>query len=127
MRLKAENLLAVSDDTRKKTALEAILKQVARLDTLLRNLLQMAQAGAGEPKARDVELVPFQQSTIEPHQELAAANGLSLEAGTPAPNKCRYATRAEETGGYANGDRARITGISAKSDASWILGKPPLR
>jgi len=85
MRLKAENALAASDDARKKTALEAILKQVARLDTLLRNLLQMTQAG--EPKSRDVELASFLQSTIEPHQELAAANGLSLEAGIPEPNK----------------------------------------
>ncbi|HYS85820.1 MAG TPA: HAMP domain-containing sensor histidine kinase, partial [Bradyrhizobium sp.] len=85
MRLKAENALAASDDARKKTALEAILKQVARLDTLLRNLLQMTQAG--EPKSRDVELASFLQTTIEPHQELAAANGLSLEAGTPEPNK----------------------------------------
>jgi len=85
MRLKAENALAAGDDARKKTALEAILKQVARLDTLLRNLLQMTQAG--EPKSRDVELASFLQSTIEPHQELAAANGLSLEAGIPEPNK----------------------------------------
>jgi len=77
MRLKAENALAGSDDDRKKTALEAMLKQVARLDTLLSNLLQMTQTG--EPKSRDVELASFLQSTIEPHQELAAANGLSLE------------------------------------------------
>jgi signal transduction histidine kinase len=84
MRLKAENALAASDEARKKTALEAILKQVARLDTLLRDLLQMTQAG--EPKSRDVELTSFLQSTIEPHQELAAANGLSLEAGTPELN-----------------------------------------
>ncbi|MHC2434499.1 sensor histidine kinase [Bradyrhizobium sp. USDA 4451] len=84
MRLKAENALAAGDDARKKTALEAILKQVARLDTLLRNLLQMTQAG--EPKPMDVELASFLHSTIEPHQELAAANGLSLETGTTAPN-----------------------------------------
>lgn len=84
MRLKAENALAASDDTRKKTALEAILKQVARLDTLLSNLLQMTQAG--EPKPTDVELASFLQSTIEPHQELAEASGLSLEMGTAGPN-----------------------------------------
>ncbi|MHC2338512.1 sensor histidine kinase [Bradyrhizobium sp. USDA 4454] len=84
MRLKAENALAASDDARKKTALEAILKQVARLDTLLRNLLQMTQTG--EPKSMDVELASFLQGTIEPHQELAAANGLSLETGPAGPN-----------------------------------------
>ena len=84
MRLKAESALAAGDDGRRKTALEAILKQVARLDTLLRNLLQMTQAG--EPKSRSVELASFLQSSIEPHQELAAANGLSLAALTPEPN-----------------------------------------
>lgn len=84
MRLKAENALAADDDARKKTALEAILKQVARLDALLRNLLQMTQAG--EPKSRDVELASFLQTTIEPHQELAAVNGLSLETGTAEPS-----------------------------------------
>jgi signal transduction histidine kinase len=85
MRLKAENALAADDDSRKKAALEVILKQVARLDTLLRDLLQMTHAG--EPQASDVELGSFLQNTIESHQELAAANGLLLEAGTPEPNK----------------------------------------
>jgi len=85
MRLKAENALAAGDDSRKKTALETILQQIARLDTLLRNLLQMTQAG--EPKARDVELASFLQTTIESHQELAVANGLSLEAGTAEADK----------------------------------------
>jgi signal transduction histidine kinase len=84
MRLKAENALATSDDARKTSALEAILVQVARLDMLLSNLLQMTQAG--EPKSMDVEPTSFLQSTIEPHQELAAANGLSLEAGIAGPN-----------------------------------------
>jgi signal transduction histidine kinase len=83
MRLKAENALAADDDARKKTALETILKQVGRLDALLRNLLQMTQTG--EPKPRDVELESFLHTTIEPHQELAAANGLSIEAGTRKP------------------------------------------
>jgi signal transduction histidine kinase len=84
MRLKAENALAAEDDSRKETALQAILKQVARLDALLRNLLQMTQTG--EPKATNVEPGSFLQMTIEPHQELAAAHGLSLEVGTLEPH-----------------------------------------
>jgi signal transduction histidine kinase len=80
MRLKAENALAAGDDVRKKIALEAILQQIARLDMLLLNLLQMTQAG--ELRTMDVELGSFLQMTIEPHQELAAAHGLSLEVGT---------------------------------------------
>ena len=83
MRLKAENALASSDNDRKRTALEAILAQVARLDTLLRNLLQMTQTGA--PKAKDIELASFLQDTVEPHRELASANDLALETKTPPP------------------------------------------
>jgi signal transduction histidine kinase len=80
MRLKAENALAVNDDSRKAKALEAILQQVGRLDRLLRDLLEMTQAG--EPKLAEVELSTFLKSTTESHRELAAANGLSLNAGT---------------------------------------------
>ncbi len=80
MRLKAENALASDDDARKRTALEAILQQVARLDALLRDLLEMTQTGA--PKLSDVELSSFLQNTIETHRELAAAKGLALKAGT---------------------------------------------
>ena len=83
MRLKAENALASSNDDRKRTALEAILAQVARLDTLLRNLLQMTQTGA--PKAKDIELASFLQDTVEPHRELATANSLAIETKTPGP------------------------------------------
>ena len=57
MRLKAENALASNDDARKRTALEAILQQVARLDSLLRDLLEMTQTG--QPKFSDVELSCF--------------------------------------------------------------------
>ncbi|WP_024508565.1 HAMP domain-containing sensor histidine kinase [Bradyrhizobium sp. ARR65] len=80
MRLKAENALASSDDRRKTTALQTILAQVARLDALLRNLLQMTQAG--DLKPQDIELAAFVQGTIEPHQELATAKGVTLQAGT---------------------------------------------
>lgn len=79
MRLKAENALASPDEHRKRSALEAILAQVARLDTLLCNLLQMTQAG--EPKPLEVELARFLHNTIEPHQELAVAKGLCLQIG----------------------------------------------
>jgi len=80
MRLKAENALASSDGSRKTAALDAILQQVARLDALLRDLLEMTQAH--EPKLADVELPMFLRHTIEAHQELAASKGLSLGIGT---------------------------------------------
>jgi signal transduction histidine kinase len=80
MRLKAENALAASDDLRKATALEAILQQVGRLDRLLHDLLAMTQAS--EPKLKDVKLSSFLKHAMESHRELAAAKGVSLEAGT---------------------------------------------
>jgi signal transduction histidine kinase len=81
MRLKAENALASSDTSRKDTSLEAILQQVARLDALLRDLLEMTQARY--PKFADVELPWFLQRTVEAHRELAAGKGLALKIGTP--------------------------------------------
>jgi signal transduction histidine kinase len=80
MRLKAENALASSDPARKDTSLEAILQQVARLDALLRDLLEMTQAR--NPKFADVELPSFLQRTVEAHRELAAGEGLALKIGT---------------------------------------------
>ena len=80
MRLKAENALASGDDARKGAALQAILQQVARLDGLLRDLLDMTQTRA--PALADIELGTFLGRTVEAHQELAAAKGLVLTAGT---------------------------------------------
>jgi len=81
MRLKAENAMASRDVSRKDTSLEAILQQIARLDALLRDLLEMTQAR--DPKFADVELPSFLQRTVEAHRELAAGKGLTLEIGTP--------------------------------------------
>lgn len=85
MRLKAENALASPDADRKRTALEAILAQIARLDTLLRNLLQMTQANQLKPEA--IELAAFLRSTVEPHRELATAKNLALAIGTVEPRR----------------------------------------
>jgi signal transduction histidine kinase len=80
MRLKAENAMASLDVSRKDASLEAILQQIARLDALLRDLLEMTQAR--DPKFADVELPSFLQRTVEAHQELAAGKGLALKIGT---------------------------------------------
>jgi signal transduction histidine kinase len=81
MRLKAENAMASRDVSRKDAALEAILQQIARLDALLRDLLEMTQAR--DPKFADVELSSFLQRTVEAHRELAAGKSLTLKIGTP--------------------------------------------
>jgi signal transduction histidine kinase len=80
MRLKSENALASSDGARKDAALDAILHQVARLDSLLRDLLEMTQAG--EPHSEPTDLPSFLQGTIESHRELAASKSISLAIGT---------------------------------------------
>jgi signal transduction histidine kinase len=82
MRLKAENALAARDGGRKEAALEIILQQIARLDALLRDLLEMTHG----PEARfsEVDLPSFLQRSIETHRELAAQKKLTLTLGTPA-------------------------------------------
>jgi len=80
MRLKAENALAGNDETRPKAALLAILDQVGRLDTLLRDLLAMTQRN--QPRAAKVDVRAFLDRTVEGHAELAAAKGVKLASTT---------------------------------------------
>jgi signal transduction histidine kinase len=83
MRLKAENAVASGDEVRRTSALQAILQQIARIDALLRDLLEMTHAG--EPKLRSVSLSAFLQATVEAHRELAEQKSLSLRADTDQP------------------------------------------
>jgi signal transduction histidine kinase len=89
MRLKAENAIAAGDEGRRTSALQSILQQVGRLDGLLRDLLAMTQRREPEPATAD--LGRFLKETTEPHRELAAAKGVSVQAapipGTPAAPK----------------------------------------
>jgi signal transduction histidine kinase len=83
MRLKAENALAARDEARKTSALEAILQQIARLDALLRNLLEMTHTAA--PKLRPVNLSAFLQQTVDAHRDAADQKGVSLRSETDQP------------------------------------------
>jgi hypothetical protein len=83
IRLKAENALAANDDGRRSDALQTILGQVARLDGLLRDLLAMTQRKQIHPA--EVDVVAFVREAIERYRELAAANGIKLEAGPIDP------------------------------------------
>jgi signal transduction histidine kinase len=89
MRLKAENAIAAGDESRRTSALQSILQQVGRLDGLLRDLLAMTQRREPEPAKAD--LGHFLKETTDPHRELAAAKGVSLQAApvpeTPAAPK----------------------------------------
>jgi signal transduction histidine kinase len=83
MRLKAENALASGDEARKSSALGAVLQQIARLDALLRDLLEMTHTG--EPRLRPVNLSAFLQATVQAHREVAEQKGLSLRTETDQP------------------------------------------
>jgi signal transduction histidine kinase len=76
MRLKAENALASDDESRSKSALRAILDQVGRLDSLLRNLLTMTQRS--QPVVVDVGLRAFLDRIMEAHAELASSKKITL-------------------------------------------------
>jgi signal transduction histidine kinase len=64
MRLRAENALA-GDDARRRTALEAILAQIARLDRLIGELLAMTQRRTPQPEP--VDLLAFLQGCAADH------------------------------------------------------------
>jgi signal transduction histidine kinase len=76
MRLKAENALASTDESRRISALQSILQQVRRLDGLLNDLLAMTQRRV--PQLAEIDLQSFLERTAEPHRELAAAKGVRL-------------------------------------------------
>jgi signal transduction histidine kinase len=88
MRLKAENAIASSDEDRRMSALQSILQQIGRLDGLLRDLLAMSQRH--EPEPAEAALGRFLKETSEPHRELAAAKGVSLQV-MPVPGTIRAA------------------------------------
>jgi signal transduction histidine kinase len=76
MRLKAENALAASDEGRRVSALESILEQVGRLDSLLRDL--MATTQPRPPCPAETDLRAFVEEIVKSHGELAAAKGVTL-------------------------------------------------
>ncbi|WP_431268040.1 sensor histidine kinase [Dankookia sp. P2] len=85
MRLKAENALAARDPDRMARALEAVLGQVGRLDTLTRDLLDAARGGAPlQRQATDPESLV--RDRVAFYREQAATLRVSLAAGgDPVP------------------------------------------
>jgi signal transduction histidine kinase len=79
MRLKAENAVAAGPDIpRKDQALGAIIAQIGRLESLLRNLLSSVQRA--KPMSTPVEnVISFLDERAELFREQAAANGLVLK------------------------------------------------
>jgi signal transduction histidine kinase len=77
MRLKAENALASGDSNRAALALEAMLGQIARVDTLLRDLLNLTQA---RPLHRTpTAIAPLLAECARLHEDLATARNVRIE------------------------------------------------
>ncbi|GAC1036401.1 HAMP domain-containing sensor histidine kinase [Pseudomonas sp. No.117] len=77
MRLKAENALA-GDAGRQQRALDAILLQITRLDSLLRRLLDLTQPPQLQPTR--VALSAFCQEVLAAHEDQAGQRGIRLSA-----------------------------------------------
>ncbi len=81
MRLKAENAL-LSDDARRRAALEMVLGQIGRLDTLLRDLLTLTHRS--EPRRQRTDVPALLHATAEFYRDLAASHGVRLLVAAPA-------------------------------------------
>jgi hypothetical protein len=77
MRLRAENALA-GDDARRRTALAAILAQIARLDHLIAELLAMTQRS--EPKTAPVDVRALLEACAAEHRDGRVAVVVVVEA-----------------------------------------------
>lgn len=85
MRLKAENALA-GDAERQRRALNAILPQIARLDSLLRRLLDLTQPPQLQPAA--VDLPAFCREVLASHEDQAGQRGIRLVARVAVDQGC---------------------------------------
>lgn len=88
MRLKAENALVSGDPHRTAAALEAVLGQIARVDTLLRDLLNLTQARPLNRMPTPVE--PLLAECAHLHEELASARSVRIAVaadGLPATDR----------------------------------------
>ncbi len=81
MRLKAENAL-LSDDARRRAALEMMLGQIGRLDVLLRDLLTLTHRS--EPRWQRANVPALLAATAELHRDVADSRGVKLLVQTPA-------------------------------------------
>ena len=75
MRLKAENAL-LSDDNRRRAALEMVLAQIGRIDALLRDLLTLTHRS--EPRWQCADVQALLAATAELHRDAADKAGVRL-------------------------------------------------
>ncbi|MGF6767754.1 signal transduction histidine kinase [Paraburkholderia sp. GAS199] len=81
MRLKAESAVAGGPE-RQPQALQVILGEIERLDTLVRRLLSITEHDT--PKREQVEVRSFLQACVAQHVERAAARGVTLACAADA-------------------------------------------
>ncbi|MHB2209922.1 sensor histidine kinase [Methylobacterium sp. CM6257] len=80
MRLKAENALVSGDPNRAAIALETVLGQIARVDTLLRDLLNLTQARS--LNRTPTAVAPLLADCARLHEDLASDRALRIETET---------------------------------------------
>lgn len=80
MRLKAENAL-LGDDARRRAALEMVLGQIGRLDSLLRDLLTLTHRS--EPRWQRTHVPALLAATAELHRDLADRRRVTLRVQAP--------------------------------------------
>ena len=95
MRLKAENALVSGEPERAATALKSVLGQIARVDALLRDLLNLTQ-----PRSiarTPMPIAPLLAECAQFHHELAQARGviISVAAGGLPPGDDPHLDRAQ--------------------------------
>jgi signal transduction histidine kinase len=89
MRLRAENALA-GDPVRQRAALETSLTQIARVDSLIAELLAMTQHQA--PNRQTVDVAAFLRERVREHRDAADRAQLSVEV-VPAGHVARFDPR----------------------------------
>lgn len=132
MRLKAENALAAGDPERAATALKAVLGQIARVDALLRDLLNLTQPRSIARSPTPV--APVLAECAKYHEEVAQARGvrLAVEAGTLPPQDHPHLDRTQIVRAVENlilngiqhspeGGCVRITARQLSREGSLIL------
>ncbi|MES0874282.1 sensor histidine kinase [Sinimarinibacterium thermocellulolyticum] len=87
LRLRAENALA-DPQTRALPALEAVLVQVQRLETLMQNLLTFSQPLRIEPAT--VVIGPWLDALLDAAREHAAARGVTITAESHGEDSARF-------------------------------------
>lgn len=124
MRLKAENAMAKGGD-RYHEALAVILEQIARLDRLLRRLLNVTEPE--QAKLQKVDLGVFLDQCLATHCDAAEARGIRLQSHTSItvsnfdPDLMRRALDNLLSNAIQAAPRRSLVELTARTDAGQLI------